>query len=84
MFFFEKKNQKTFANLASFSPESPQPKVSDVFAVFKESTSVLTYGDARAAFEACFGYDQKFDHGNYDAEWPAYVKQHPKLAALGM
>jgi xanthine dehydrogenase iron-sulfur cluster and FAD-binding subunit A len=33
-FFFEKKNQKTFANLASVHPERPQPKQSKVFCFF--------------------------------------------------
>jgi hypothetical protein len=49
-----------------------------------QHTSVLTYNDARNAFIACFGYDQKFDKGGFDADWQAYVQQHPKMAALGM
>jgi len=34
MFFFEKKNQKTFASLGSLYPERPKPKQSKVFCFF--------------------------------------------------
>jgi len=30
-FFFEKKNQKTFTNLASLYPERPKPKIAKSF-----------------------------------------------------
>jgi hypothetical protein len=34
VFFFEKKNQKTFAKWAPLSPERPKPKKSKVFCFF--------------------------------------------------
>jgi hypothetical protein len=34
MFFFEKKNQKTFATLGRAYPERPKPKYTKVFASF--------------------------------------------------
>jgi hypothetical protein len=46
-FFFEKKNQKTFANLISLYPFRPQPKQSKVFCFFffkKEVLASLPYG----------------------------------------
>jgi len=45
MFFFEKKNQKTFTSLRPLSPERPQPKQSKVFCFFfskKKSFLLLT------------------------------------------
>ena len=49
-----------------------------------QHTTLLMYDDARYAFVACFGYDQKFEKGAYDAEFQTYVSQHKKMAALGM
>jgi hypothetical protein len=41
MFFFEKKNQKTFANLTSFCLDSPQQKRSKVFYFFFSKKKAL-------------------------------------------
>jgi hypothetical protein len=41
MFFFEKKNQETFASLGSLYPGMPQPKDSIVFCFFFSKKEVL-------------------------------------------
>jgi hypothetical protein len=42
-FFFEKKNQKTFASLARVYPERPKPKrISGFFFLFSKKTSFLS------------------------------------------
>jgi hypothetical protein len=41
MFFFEKKNQKTFANWASFYPDRAQQKQSKVFCFFFSKKNAL-------------------------------------------
>jgi hypothetical protein len=49
MFFFEKKNQKTFANLASLHPGKPKPEQSKVFWFFFSKKNRFSSLKAEAA-----------------------------------
>jgi hypothetical protein len=44
-FFFEKKNQKTFASLGRAYPERPKPKRTKVFCFFFSKKEVLAFPD---------------------------------------
>jgi uncharacterized lipoprotein YmbA len=60
MFFFEKKNQKTFDCPGSVSPERPQPKQSKVFCFFFLKKKFLTMACAVGALAACASPDAQF------------------------
>jgi hypothetical protein len=42
-FFFEKKNQKTFANLASVYPEEPQPTIKSFLLLFFKKEGLASF-----------------------------------------
>jgi uncharacterized lipoprotein YmbA len=61
MFFFEKKNQKTFTSLNSLSPERPKPKVSKVFCFFfSKKKTFLSFPLAMATLTGCASPDANF------------------------